>query len=66
MKEVLIFVAGTTSQIITETIYALIHQKPPVYPDEIHVITTTHGKRLIKENRFISELVAISKSIFND
>jgi CRISPR-associated protein Csx14 len=50
MKEVLIFVAGTTSQIITETIYALIHQNPPVYPDEIHVITTTHGKRLIKEN----------------
>jgi CRISPR-associated protein Csx14 len=50
MKEVLIFVAGTTSQIITETIYALIHQNPPVYPDEIHVITTTHGKKLIKEN----------------
>src|SRR4030067_1947670 len=50
MKEVLIFVAGTTSQIITETIYALIHQNPPVYPDEIHVITTTHGKRLKKEN----------------
>src|SRR3990170_8682643 len=50
MKEVFIFVAGTTSQIITETIYALIHQNPPVYPDEIHVITTTHGKRLIKEN----------------
>ena len=49
-KEVLIFVAGTTSQIITETIYALIHQNPPVYPDEIHVITTTHGKKLIKEN----------------
>jgi CRISPR-associated protein Csx14 len=49
-KEVLIFVAGTTPQIITETIYALIHQSPPVYPDEIHVITTTHGKKLIKEN----------------
>ncbi len=49
-KEVLIFVAGATPQVITETIYALIHQETPVYPDEIHVITTTHGKKLIKEN----------------
>src|SRR4030042_4391817 len=49
-KEVLIFVAGTTPQIITESIYALIHQNPPVYPDEIYVITTTHGNKLIKEN----------------
>jgi len=49
-KEVLIFVAGTTPQIITETIYALIHQNPPINPDEIYIITTTHGKRLIKEN----------------
>ena len=49
-KEVLIFVAGTTPQIITETIYALIYQNPPINPDEIYVITTTHGKRLIKED----------------
>ncbi|MGQ9569287.1 MAG: CRISPR-associated ring nuclease Csm6 [Thermodesulfovibrionales bacterium] len=49
-REVLIFVAGATPQIITETIYALIHQNPPVYPDEIHIITTSHGKNLIKEN----------------
>ncbi len=49
-REVLIFVAGTTPQIITETIYALIHQDPPVFPDEIYIITTTHGKDLIKDN----------------
>lgn len=49
-KEVLIFVAGATPQIITETIYALIHKDPPIYPDEIHIITTTHGKHLIEEN----------------
>ncbi len=49
-REVLIFVAGATPQIITETIYALIHQNPPIYPDEIHIITTTHGKNLIEEN----------------
>jgi len=48
-KEVLIFVAGATPQIITETIYALIHKSPPVYPDEISVITTSHGRKIIME-----------------
>ncbi len=48
-KEVLIFVAGTTPQIITETIYALIHRNPPVYPDEISVITTSYGRKIISE-----------------
>jgi hypothetical protein len=49
-KEVLIFVAGGTPQIITETIYGMAHQKPPIEPDEIHIITTTHGRQAIKEN----------------
>jgi CRISPR-associated protein Csx14 len=49
-KEVAIFVAGTTPQIITETIYALIHQKPSVYPDEIYVLTTKKGKEVLKSN----------------
>lgn len=54
-KEVFIFVAGTTPQIITETIYALIQQDPPVYPDEIHVITTTHGKNSLRKILLIQE-----------
>jgi len=49
-REVLIFVAGTTPQIITETIYALIHGREPVCPDEIHIITTRHGEKVIKKN----------------
>jgi len=49
-KEVAIFVAGTTPQIITETIYALLHQKPPVCPDEIYVLTTKKGKEVLKSN----------------
>jgi len=49
-KEILIFVAGTTPQIITETIYAMIHQNPPVYPDEMYILTTQIGKKIIKEN----------------
>jgi CRISPR-associated protein (TIGR02584 family) len=32
LKEVFIFVAGATPQIITETIYALSQKDPPVYP----------------------------------
>jgi len=48
-REVFIFVAGATPQIITETIYALSQKDPPVYPDEIYVVTTSTGKRCIKE-----------------
>ncbi len=49
MREILIFVAGATPQIITETIYALAHLNPPVYPDEVYIITTTKGKKIIED-----------------
>lgn len=48
-REVLIFVAGTTPQIITETIYALIHQIKPTFPDEIFIITTTDGEKILQK-----------------
>ena len=48
-REVLIFVAGATPQIITETIYALAMQNPPVYADELHIITHSRGKQLIMQ-----------------
>ena len=49
-REILIFVAGATPQIITETLYGLILQKkPPVWPDEIFILTTETGKRKILE-----------------
>ena len=45
-REVLIFVAGATPQIITETLYGLmVEKKPPVWPDEIFILTTETGKR---------------------
>jgi len=48
-REILIFVIGTTSQIITETLYSLTQEHhPPVFPDEMHVITTSRGKENIK------------------
>ena len=48
-REVFIFVAGATPQIITETIYALSQKNPQVHPDEMYIITTSTGKRCIKE-----------------
>lgn len=44
-REILIFVAGSTPQIVTETIQALAEQNPPVYAHEVYVITTGAGKR---------------------
>lgn len=40
---------GTTPQIITETIYGLIQQKPPVRPEKIYVITSAVGKKTAEE-----------------
>jgi CRISPR-associated protein (TIGR02584 family) len=52
-REILIFVTGTTPQIITETLYALTQEwRPPVFPDEIHVITTVFGRE-----RVMNELI---------
>jgi len=48
-KEILIFVAGTTPQIITETIYALSQKAPSIYPDEIFIITTSTGRKRIED-----------------
>lgn len=49
MKEIMIFVAGATPQIVTETIYALARSNPPVYPDEVYIITTTTGRKRIED-----------------
>ena len=48
-KETLVFVAGTTPQIITETIYALSQKTNPVYPDELFIIITSTGRRKIED-----------------
>ncbi|MGB9628870.1 MAG: CRISPR-associated ring nuclease Csm6 [Thermodesulfobacteriota bacterium] len=49
-REILVFVIGTTPQIITETLYALTQEfSPPVIPEEIHIITTSIGKEKIEE-----------------
>ncbi len=59
LKEVFIFVVGTTPQVITETIYSLALSSPPVYPDEIYVVTTALGQQTLIEN-------LIKRNILND
>jgi CRISPR-associated protein Csx14 len=49
-KEIFIFIAGSTPQVITETIYALATKKPSIHPHEIHIITTLKGKETAKHS----------------
>lgn len=49
-REILVFVIGTTPQIVTETLYVLTQRlDSPVFPEEIHIITTSGGRRKIEE-----------------
>jgi CRISPR-associated protein (TIGR02584 family) len=57
-QEVFVFVAGTTPQVITETIYALSRKKPPVYADEIYFITTVAGQRRIEDSLMRASVLA--------
>jgi len=61
-KEIFIFVAGTTPQIITETICALSQKRNPIYPDEIFIVTTLTGKRFIE--KFLINDGMLSKMVF--
>ena len=47
--ETIVFVSGSTPQIITETIYAFSRKEPVVQPDEICIITTSHGRNRIED-----------------
>ena len=43
-RKILLVASGMSPQVLTETLYALIHQEKPFIPDEIHLITTASGK----------------------
>jgi len=53
-KEILVCVIGGTPQIVTETIYALASKLPPVYVEEIFIITTSAGRKQL-ENSLIKK-----------
>jgi len=47
-RRVLLAVAGTTPQILTETLYALSQSATPFVPTEVHVVTTSEGAHRIR------------------
>jgi CRISPR-associated protein Csx14 len=50
MKTILVSIAGLSPQIITETLYYyLIERKPPIWINEVKVLTTYPGKQKIME-----------------
>ena len=46
---VLVAGMGTSPAVLTETVWALAHQKKPVVPDEVVVITTKFGKAALRK-----------------
>ena len=49
---VLLAVTGMTPAVLTETIWALAHENPPVIPDRVVAVTTSRGKRLMEQELF--------------
>ena len=54
-KQILLVASGMSPQVLTETLFALIHQEQPFRPDEIHMVTTAVGRdkairELLSEN----------------
>lgn len=47
-RTILVAGMGTSPAVLTETVWALAHQKQPVVPDEIVVITTKLGKESLR------------------
>lgn len=65
-KEIFIFVAGAAPQVISEVIFVLARKKPPRLADEIHIITTSLGKKAITEtliNRNILNSMALEYNL---
>lgn len=57
MKTVLVSVVGMSPAVLTETVWALAQENPPVIPDEVVAITTSVGKEKIKSELFIENPV---------
>lgn len=51
-RTVLVAGMGTSPAVLTETVWALAHQKPSVVPDEIVVLTTRPGKDKLRREIF--------------
>lgn len=52
MRTILVATTGLTPAILTETVWALAQEKPPVIPDAIIVLTTATGRAQIEKQLF--------------
>ena len=59
-RTILIAGMGTSPAVLTETVWALCHQKNPMVPDEIVVLVTKSGKE-----RLCEELLSGEKSVWD-
>lgn len=50
-SKVLLLTLGSTPQVVTETLFALVNATPQWVPDRIVLATTGHGARLFREGR---------------
>lgn len=51
-RQILVAGMGTSPAVLTNTVWALAHQREPVVPDEIVVFTTKNGKTLLRQTLF--------------
>jgi CRISPR-associated protein (TIGR02584 family) len=52
LQTVLLAVTGMSPAVLTETVWALAQESPPIIPDRVVVVTTTDGRDAIKEELF--------------
>lgn len=48
-RKILVVGMGTSPAVLTNAVWELAHQKKPVVPDEIVVITTKSGREVLQE-----------------
>lgn len=60
MKTILLAVIGISPAVLTETIWALAQGNPPVVPDEVIVLTTSAGKKALKDQLFGKDEIWLS------
>lgn len=51
-RQILVAGMGTSPAVLTNAVWALVHQREPVVPDEIVVFITKNGKTLLKKELF--------------
>ena len=49
-QRILLVASGMSPQILTETLYALLHSRPPFIPDRIYMVTTSVGRQKALES----------------